>query len=320
MTDADLIADRRRLRRRLTVWRALAFLGVIVGLVAIGVTAGGKAMLPGQAQIARVDISGFISGDKKTLDLIKKVSEAREVSGVIVKIDSPGGTTSGAEALYDALRVLAAKKPTVTFVDSLCASGGYIAALATDHIVARQTSLVGSIGVLFQYPNFSELLGKVGVAVESVKSSPLKASPDGLTPTSPEARAALASLVGDTYAWFKNLVRDRRHMNDAELTVVSDGRVFTGHQSKGLKLIDEIGTEKTAQAWLEREKGVAKDLPVKEWKPQSSSRFGVLSLAATGAAVLGFGDAATALQRLALQTEAPRLDGLLAVWQPAFEK
>ncbi len=95
------------------------------------------------------------------------------------------------------------KKPLVVVVDSMAASGGYITALAADHIVAQQTSLVGSIGVLFQYPNVSDLLGKIGVKVESVKSTPLKAAPDGYEPTSPEATAALNSIIQDSYSWFK---------------------------------------------------------------------------------------------------------------------
>ena len=108
---------------------------------------------------------------------------------VIVHIDSPGGTTAGSEQLYDSLRAVAAKKPMVVVVDGLAASGGYIAAMAADHIVAQDTSLVGSIGVLFQYPNFTELLKTIGVKVEEVKSSPLKAAPNGFEPTSPEAHA-----------------------------------------------------------------------------------------------------------------------------------
>ena len=102
---------------------------------------------------------------------------------------------------------LKAKKPMVVVVEGLAASGGYIAALASDHIVAQQSSLVGSIGVLFQFPNFTDLLKTVGVKVEEVKSSPLKAAPNGFEPTSPEARAALDALVKDSYAWFRGLVK-----------------------------------------------------------------------------------------------------------------
>ncbi len=98
---------------------------------------------------------------------------------VIVHVDSPGGTTAGSEQLYDSLSRLREKKPLVIVVDSMAASGGYITALAGDHIVAQQTSLVGSIGVLFQFPNVTDLLDKIGVKVESVKSTPLKAAPDG---------------------------------------------------------------------------------------------------------------------------------------------
>ena len=155
---------------------------------------------------------------------------------MIVHIDSPGGTTAGSEQLYNSLMRLKEKKPLVIVVDGLAASGAYITALAGDHIIARQTSLVGSIGVLFQYPNVADLLNKIGVKVESIKSTPLKAAPDGYEPTSPEARAAIEAIIKDSYAWFQGLVQDRRHLNDQELQAVDDGRVFTGHQAVGLKL------------------------------------------------------------------------------------
>ena len=165
-------------------------------------------------------------------------------------INSPGGTTAGSEQLYDALMRLKAKKPLVVVVEGLAASGGYITAIAADHIVAQQSSLVGSIGVLFQFPNFTELMKTVGVKVEEVKSSPLKAAPNGFEPTSPEARAALDALVKDSYAWFRGLVKERRGMDDALLEKVADGRVFTGRQAVELKLVDQLGDEKTAVAWL----------------------------------------------------------------------
>ena len=126
---------------------------------------------------------------------------------MLVSIDSPGGTTTGAERLYDAIRRLSVKKPTVAVVGTLAASGGYIAALGADEIVAQGNSLVGSIGVLVEYPNFAKLLDKIGVKVENVKSAPLKASPNGFEPTTPEARAALASIVDDSFVWFKELVK-----------------------------------------------------------------------------------------------------------------
>ena len=141
-------------------------------------------------------------------------------------------------------------------VDGLAASGGYIAAMASDHIVAQDTSLVGSIGVLFQYPNFTDLLKTIGVQVETMRSTPLKAAPNGFEPTSPEARAAIEAIVKDSYAWFRDMVQDRRKLTGDALDKVADGRVFTGRQAIDLKLIDEIGDEQTAIDWLAKQKGI----------------------------------------------------------------
>jgi protease-4 len=240
---------------------------------------------------------------------------------VIVHINSPGGTTSGSEQLYDALVRLKAKKPLVVVVDGLAASGGYITAMAADHIVAQQTSLVGSIGVLFQYPNFTDLMKTVGVKVEEVKSSPLKAAPNGFEPTSPEARAALDALVKDTYAWFRGLVKQRRGMDDALLEKVADGRVFTGRQAVDLKLIDQLGDEKTAVAWLVANKNVKSDLPVRDFK--LSPRLGDLTFLRTAASMAldAFGLSAVARQieqaGIAQAVEHLGLDGMLALWRPA---
>src|SRR5205814_6428227 len=168
-----------------------------------------------------------------------KLAKSR-VKAVIVHIDSPGGTTAGSEQLHEALRRVAAAKPLVVVIDGLAASGGYIAAMSADYIVAQGTSLVGSIGVLFQYPNVSDLLKTIGVKVEEIKSSPLKAAPNGYEPTSAEARAAIEALVKDSYAWFRGIVKERRSMDDGLLEKVADGRVFTGHQALDLKLVDEF--------------------------------------------------------------------------------
>ena len=320
-SDADLLADRRSLRRKLTLWRLFAVLGVLAAAVVAGLAWTGRT--PGslsQAHIARVTISGFISGDRRTLELIKSLENSK-ASAVLLKIDSPGGTTSGSEALFDALRRLAAKKPMVSVVDGLAASGGYIAALGSDRIVARQTSLVGSIGVLFQFPNVGRLMDTVGVKLEEIKSSPLKAAPNGFEPTSPEARAALQSVVDDNYDWFKRLVRERRHLSDPEVAAVSDGRVHSGRQGTVLKLIDEIGGEPEAIAWLEREKGVAKDLAVRDWRRRSeSSSYGLWSASEALARAAGFETVASLIARAAEQPIGLRLDAPLALWQPAVEK
>ena len=236
-------------------------------------------------------------------------------------INSPGGTTAGSEQLYDALARLKAKKPLVVVVEGLAASGGYIGALASDHIIAQQSSLVGSIGVLFQFPNFTELMKTVGVKVEEVKSSPLKAAPNGFEPTSPEARAALDALVKDSYAWFRGLVKKRRGMDDALLEKVADGRVFTGRQAVELKLIDQLGDEKTAVAWLVAEKKIKSDLPVRDFK--LSPRFGDMTFLRAAASItfdaLGLSAIARQIEQAGVTGAVDQLalDGMLALWRPA---
>jgi protease-4 len=163
--ESDVIVDRRRMRRKLTFWRVVAVLIAIAAIVAVGVygTPSGRK-LAGVNAIERVKIEGLIRSDQERVEALERLAKSN-APAVIVHINSPGGTTSGSEQLYDSLVRLKARKPLVVVVDGLCASGGYIAALASDHIVGQQTALVGSIGVLFQFPNFTELLKTVGVLV-----------------------------------------------------------------------------------------------------------------------------------------------------------
>jgi protease-4 len=314
---ADQLVDRRRLRRRLTLWRALAFVGLALAIVAlgwrvVGARGGAGSLVP---HIARLSIGGLIVGDRETIELVDDVAKSN-AAAVLVEIDSPGGTTSGSERLYQALRRLSSKKPTVAVVRGLAASGAYIAAIGTDHIVAQTTSLVGSIGVLFQFPNVGGALDKIGVKVETIKSSPLKASPNGFEPTSPEAKAAIDALVVDSYGWFKGLVKERRAMSDAQLAAVDDGRVFTGGQGLGLHLVDAIGEERDAIAYLETARGVAKSLPVLDWKKESAfGGLGLFGASATVARALGLPDLAGVIERTARLAEARSVDGMLAIWQ-----
>ncbi|MFG1222557.1 signal peptide peptidase SppA [Xanthobacter wiegelii] len=319
--DADQIVERRRLRRKVTFWRVLGVLGVIAA-VAVGVSAlVGRDIPTSSPHVARIMIGGIIRNDRERVELLEEIGRSR-ASAVILSIDSPGGTVTGSEQLFDALRRLAEKKPVVAVVEGVAASGAYIAALGADHIVARRNALVGSVGVLYQFPNFTELLKTVGVTMEDIKSSPLKASPNPYTPVTPEARAAVDSLVKDSYAWFKDLVGDRRKLSDAKLANVSDGRVFTGHQGLELQLVDELGDERTARAWLAHEKGVSEALKVRTWRTKEvGDEFGWLLGAARGVvSALGFPQAAALLTDAAKGAlERSQLDGLLALWHPRTE-
>ena len=216
-SSSDYMVDRRRLRRKLGFWRIAAIgAALLAALVAVAKFSGLDTMEKAAPHIARLSIEGIITGDEDTIQLIKDIGDSK-ASAVLLKIDSPGGTTAGAEKLYLELRKLAEKKPVVAVVGTLAASGGYIAAIGADEIVVRGNSLIGSIGVLFQFPNFAKALDSLGVKVEEIKSTPLKAAPNGFEPTTEAAKAAINSLVVDSYDWFKDLVKTRRNLDDAEL-------------------------------------------------------------------------------------------------------
>lgn len=315
-TRADDLIDRRRLRRKLSFWRvaALLLLGAIIAsstMWLMGDRLGGAAT----DHIAKVRIEGTIIEDEDLLRRIERIGESDAVKGVILAIDSPGGTTAGGEAIFEAVRKVAEKKPVVAQVGTLAASAGYMIASAADHIVARQSSIVGSIGVLVQFPNVTGLMEKIGVSLDGVKSSDLKAEPSPFNPTTEEERAMLRSLVMDSYDWFVDIVDDRRPMSRGEVLAVADGSVFTGRQGLERKLVDTLGGEDEAVAWL-KERGVDADLSVVEWKPaDDSSLLGYWLLGDSLARLLGNGLPAGELFR-ELGADRIFLDGLLSVWQP----
>ncbi|MCW5681491.1 MAG: signal peptide peptidase SppA [Xanthobacteraceae bacterium] len=317
--NVDHAMDRRRMRRKVTFWRVLGVAALLFALAGLWAAYGGANYVEkSSAHVARVTIGGLIRNDKKRVELLEEI-EKSGAQAVILVIDSPGGTVAGSEQLYNALRKLAAKKPVVAVVEGTAASGAYIAAMGADRIFAPRGAIVGSIGVIFQYPNLSGLLKNVGVNVEAIRSTPLKAMPSGVEPTPPEAQAAIRALVEDNYTWFKSLVQERRALDNATLLKASDGRVFTASQALPLRLIDEIGDEKSAREWLEKNKKVSKDLKARDWRVTTAgSEFRWLGALAPFADSLGLSSLAAALAnegvlRAAAQAQ---LDGLLALWHP----
>lgn len=308
ISEAELIVDRRRLKRRLIFWRVLAVLLGIAALAALLWSGDGRRS---GDHLARVRIDGLITGDQKTLDLLQKVTEAGQVKGVLLRIDSPGGTTAGSEAVYEAVRKLSGKKPVVAVMDTVAASGGYITALAADHIVARGNTITGSIGVIFSFPEVSKLLDTVGITMEELKSGDMKAEPSPYRPVSEKARAVSMEMVNDGFQWFMGLVAERRQLPMERVRELSDGRVYTGRQALNVKLIDSIGGEEIGVAWLETDRKLAAGLPVLDWEPPRESRLSELGFSAD--ALLG----AFGLEGLRTAVQSVQLDGLLALWHPA---
>lgn len=315
---ADELIDRRQLRRKLTFWRVAAFLIAALAIVAAATWIYDDDLASSSTDhIAKVKIEGTITEDEDLLERLDNIRRSPNVKGVILSIDSPGGTTAGGEAVFDQVRRLAGEKPVVAQVGTLAASAGYMIASATDHIVARKSSIVGSIGVLVQFPNISGMMDKLGVTWDEIKSSPLKAEPSPFNPTTEPEKAMMRAMIMDSYDWFVGLVDERRPLTRQEVMAVADGSVFTGRQALQRKLVDSLGGEREAITWLES-KGVAPNLKVVEWKPASSgASFLFGDAAGKVAGLLGLG---AADGNLLSEIGADRifLDGLVSVWQPDF--
>jgi protease IV len=316
--ETETVLDRRRLRRRLSWWRALA---VLAGLAAFGLLVFSAADDMGLAQtrhIARVSLEGIITEDRDQLKLLRKLAESKHVAGVILFINSPGGTTTGAEALFEAIRGVAKAKPVVAQFGTLATSAAYIAGLASDHVVARGNTITGSVGVIFQWAEFSQLLDKLGVKMNEIKSGILKANPSPFQPLDDAGRTVAEQMVAESQRWFVDLVALRRGIDTKTVAGLEQGRIFSGREALGHKLVDEIGGEAEAVAWLEEKRNLPKGLKVVDWKPKRTSEWGLVSLAmgAIGRVIGGragdniaqlFADDQT-LARL-------RLDGLVSIWQ-----
>ncbi len=318
--DIDAIIDRRNLRRKVSFWRIATILVMVALLTSLAFLSGlgDQYSKRNSSHIAQVEIEGFISNDQPLIDLLGELEENDNIEGVILKISSPGGSTVGGEAIYEATRSLAEKKPVVTTVGTLAASAGYMIASASDHIVARRSSIVGSIGVLFQYADASRLLDKIGVKIDTVKSSPLKAEPSPFQPTSEEAIAMIDRLIQDSYVWFVDIVAERRNMEKFKAKSLADGSIFTGNQGMANGLIDAIGGEDVAVKWLTDERDVTENLEIIEWKPKRPGSGVFQNPAAVRfiARILGINLSGTEASELEkFLRERLLLDGLVSIWQ-----
>jgi len=304
---AHAIPAASALRRSRFRWRIIAFVALVVAILAAAGRYAGEFGMSGE-QIARVVIDGTITTDPTRLKTFETLAKDDTVKAVVIAINSPGGTTAGGEELYDAINKLRAKKPVVSYIKELGASAAYMTAIATDRIFARRLSIVASIGVLFQTYNAGKLLDTIGIGSDKVASGPLKAEPDITHPMTPEVRASLQSLVDDSFSWFVDQVAARRGLTRAQVLPLADGRIMTGNQGVQAKLIDDFGGETEAIDWLEKSKGIKPNLPVVTVYPTGSSDW-------TNVGKWLGGEARAAL---GLPAEGPiALDGLVSLWQVA---
>ena len=223
--------------------------------------------------IARISISGIIYDNIKLVETINDLSKNDNVKSVFVKINSPGGTVVGSESLYVAIDRLSHTKPVISLMGEVAASGGYIVALASNHILARQNTLTGSIGVIIEYQNFSELSNKIGISIDSIKSGKIKGGQNPLSPFDPLVKNNDQKLVDYSFDWFISLIKNNRNIDQNVIDLVSDGRTLTGGMAMDLGLIDGIGSEKEALEYLETNYPSIKGLKIIDIEIPSTNNF-----------------------------------------------
>lgn len=219
-----------------------------------------------EASIASIKIDQIIFEDDFRSKVLKEIADNDSIKAVVVNIDSPGGGIVGSEILFNDLRAIAAKKPMVVLMGSLAASGGYMAAIASDYIVAHNGTLTGSIGVLMEAPNVASLAEKVGVTLRTYKSAPLKGSPSPFEKSNPLVDRVIQGSIDDSYKFFTDLVKSRRgdKLNKKMINIAFDGRAFTGRQALEIGLVDKVGSKTDAMDYLASLKIDVKNLPVHE--------------------------------------------------------
>jgi len=299
--ETDLLIDRRRLQRRLWFWRGLAVVAVVgCGLLALGRT--GTVI---GAHVARLSVTGIITENRKLTEAVARLAKDDSVKALEVFVDSPGGSVAGGESLHDAIALVAAKKPVVTVMGGTAASAGYMVSVPAARIFARGSTLTGSIGVLLESAEASGLLARVGINSEVITSGPLKDQPSLTRPLTPQGREVLQALVMDMYDQFVGMVASGRHMDADKVRELGDGRAYTGRQALQLGLVDQLGGEAEARAWLASERGVSASLPVQD------VQLGGLAERAFGSALSGVAEGL--LKTVLLQ--GLMLDGAWSLWQ-----
>jgi protease-4 len=251
------------MKKRPFLMASLTVAGVFVFFLLVVVTSGvfrtGSVLVSITDKIGILEVEGPIADSTLLLAQIKEFREQDNIKAVVARIDSPGGGVAPSQEIYAELKLLAAEKPLVVSMGSVAASGGYYLAVAAERIFANPGSITGSIGVIMSFPNYRELLGKVGVQTEVVKSGRFKDIGSATRPFTAADRTLLQGLIDDVHQQFVEAVSDGRHMSIDRLQPFVDGRIFTGRKAKEIGLIDELGTLNDAIKYAAKVAGIDED-------------------------------------------------------------
>lgn len=299
--NADTLLDRLHLKSQIRKWRVLAICFAVLAVIVIVDQQTPYSPIE-KSFIARVKLEGVIEDDPKLYEMLGDIAKNPKAKAVIVWLNTPGGSAVGGEETYLQLRQLAEKKPVVAVMRSVSASAGYMIALGADYVLAREGTITGSIGALVETAEFTGMAEKLGITPIIVKTGPLKAAPNPLEKATPESIRAVQNVINDFHSLFIDMVAERRGLSRQQVLPLADGRIYSGKQAAENKLIDAIGGEEEAVAWLETAKNIAQGLEIKDISPSEAGSL--------------LGRLAGNASRIFLQKSRVTLDGVRAIWHP----
>ena len=224
----------------LTVGGVFVFFLLVV--IASGWFSGRSMVVSVGDKIGVLEVEGAITDARQLVEQIDDFRDQSNIKAIVVRINSPGGGVGPSQEIYSELKQLAAEKPVLVSMGSVAASGGYYIAVAGQRIFANPGTMTGSIGVIMSFPNYQELMGKVGVHTEVVKSGRFKDIGSATRPFSTAERELLQAMVDDVHQQFVEAVSEGRNIPQDRLKPFVDGRIFSGRQAKAVGLVDELGT------------------------------------------------------------------------------
>ncbi len=219
--------------------------------------------LTGGKRVALVEVKGTITSSTSIIKQLDKYGEDKSVPAIVLRIDSPGGTVAVCQEIYEEVRKLRVSgKKIVASMGNVAASGGYYIAVAADTIVANPGTITGSIGVIAQIPNAEELLKKVGLYLEVVKSGKYKDIGSPVRKITSDEYRLLQGIIDDAYDQFVEAVVSERNLSREEVLKLADGRIFTGRQALKCNLVDVLGNYKDAIDLAGKMAGIGENPPV----------------------------------------------------------
>lgn len=301
---SDTLLERLHLKRQIHLWRISTL--SLVALFALYNVENSQDISPvSGSHIARFTIEGEVSDSIDRDELLEHIAENDAIKAVVLRIDSPGGTAVAGESISARIKQIAKKKPVVAVCRTMCTSAGYMIAVSAPYIVAQESSITGSVGVVLQSFEASNLAEKIGITPLNFKSGINKSAPSQTEKLLPEQQVVIQGVIDDFFSSFLAMVTKDRSLKDDAVATIKDGRIFTGSQALKLGLIDKIGGEQEALAWLRKEKNIDASLDVRDVEMPDEDKSLLEALTSW-----------SGLHFLSSNVR-NRLDGLLLIWQPS---